>query len=592
MICLVYAKDGIYVMRTRFSLSLFALFLVVNCGGESGSIVNNSAVGTVVDSSKNDDSNSIEDSILFGEMDNSTSNAETDFKVSNEINLMIDDRINYILLPEADELNVTLTIAKQAADIYLVASNYSDQTKSPSFNGKTPVSLNKRISEYDSAFDYKAPRCKSVELMMKFRKPLNSFSSANRYERNLVISQIFDVGDTETFYIDEYGMRSLTAVLKKREMIDTSFGSKALEIWVADDLIEGNCTKAHCIDQNEVDMLAEKFLRSGSNNDIYDYVTHLYGEEWGDHSYSNLIADNDTITILLLDIDNDNATSSGVIGFFYEKDNFLQRDVPGSNERVMFYIDGVMYGDESNVAMQKEIYSTIVHEFTHLVQYYQKRVAHNMYVDVWLSEMIAEATEDLLATKIDYSGPRNVDPNDGSAGDADNQGSRYNYFNSTNDEPLLIWRGNYGLVGAFGAYLLRNYGGAPMLREVLRNDLGDESAIVSAIKKITQKEIAFSDLMRGWGIAYLLSDGESVQEYYRYNVGDFFMTYYNGVGYELGSINFFNYTNEPKIDNATDGMASVYPYANRYYKITQGAYGTVNFQISGLAGMKAAIVVK
>jgi len=90
-----------------------------------------------------------------------------------------------------------------------------------------------------------------------------------------------------------------------------------LNVWVSDDSFDGpGCTKARCVTQTMVDALADQFLKTGSDNDIYDWVTNIYGEEWGSDAqvkYSNLIAANSEITILLTDIDNDNSPNGVMV---------------------------------------------------------------------------------------------------------------------------------------------------------------------------------------------------------------------------------------------------------------------------------------
>ena len=63
-------------------------------------------------------------------------------------------------------------------------------------------------------------------------------------------------------------------------------GIKTLNIWVSDDSFDSGsgCSKARCVTQDMVDALADYFLVSGLDNDIYDWVTNIYGEEWeADH---------------------------------------------------------------------------------------------------------------------------------------------------------------------------------------------------------------------------------------------------------------------------------------------------------------------
>ena len=56
-------------------------------------------------------------------------------------------------------------------------------------------------------------------------------------------------------------------------------------------------TKKHYITQDMVDNLAAKFLNSGTNDDIYEWVTNICGAPWGPQAYSNLIPPTDDIHI-------------------------------------------------------------------------------------------------------------------------------------------------------------------------------------------------------------------------------------------------------------------------------------------------------
>ena len=158
----------------------------------------------------------------------------------------------------------------------------------------------------------------------------------------------------------------------------------------------------------------------------------------------NLIPKNDEITILLTDIDEDNSANGGVVGFFWSKDNFLATTVAGSNERVMFYIDSVMFANGDNGwdiddYWPKELISTLAHEFQHMINFYQKYILLDTDTDTWINEMLSESTEDLVATKIRHIGPRGVDYMDGSAGDPGNTLGRYPLFNANNTLSLTSW---------------------------------------------------------------------------------------------------------------------------------------------------------
>ena len=89
-------------------------------------------------------------------------------------------------------------------------------------------------------------------------------------------------------------------------------------VWVADASWGARCDQVHCVTQRMVDELAAAFLQTGPGNDIYDWVTAVFGEPWGPHDYSGELLDPATeqIHVLLHDIDQDNSTTGGTLAYF------------------------------------------------------------------------------------------------------------------------------------------------------------------------------------------------------------------------------------------------------------------------------------
>ncbi len=84
--------------------------------------------------------------------------------------------------------------------------------------------------------------------------------------------------DTTTFYLDkEAEGESIEATCRYAAQIDDI----KLFIWVADNCWEETGNKANLVDKKMVDSIAEKFLKEDSDNDIYDWVTAIYGQPWG-----------------------------------------------------------------------------------------------------------------------------------------------------------------------------------------------------------------------------------------------------------------------------------------------------------------------
>lgn len=413
------------------------------------------------------------------------------------------------------------------------------------------------------------------------------------------------VGEEKSFCVDidsnNNCIQWTPATSKKVISNITSHGIKTLNIWVSNNSFGVGCLKNKCVTQNMVDELANNFLRSGANNDIYDWVTNIYGEEWetDTNGYTNLIPANDEITILLTDIYEDNRDDGGVVGFFWAKDNYKISLVPGSNERVMFYIDSVMFANGDNTwdiddFWPKELISTLAHEFQHMIDFYQKNVLLNANADTWIKEMLSESTEDLVATKIKHIGPRGVDYLDGSAGLPNNPYGRYPRFNQYNTLSLTAWNNqleDYSKVNAFGAYLIRNYGGEKILHDIMHNSSSDSQAVVDAVNNTTQGSVkTIDDLIHEWGISVLLSDHiDALRNQYSYNTNDFTVSLKDPTIYKMGSINFFNYFPEPSIETSMDAIA---PQGNYYYEVGEGIMGDFNITINKDANVTVSAVIK
>lgn len=371
--------------------------------------------------------------------------------------------------------------------------------------------------------------------------------------------------EDENSFMNESTSDTIPATCKKV----VSDGTKTLNIWVANNCwSETGTGKTYYVTQAMVDAMADKFLLAGSNNDVYDWVTNIYGAEWGSHLYTELItaatADNN-IHILLYDIDNDNSTTGGVLGFFWAKDNFKKTGTNGiaySNEKIMFYIDAVMYATPDGTwgitdSMPSEIISTLAHEFQHMIHFYQKSVVDGVSdSDTWLNEMCSLVTEDLLADKLQVNGPRGVTYSNSGAGSSLNTAGRLPLFNYWNDAPLPVWLSgsnaiiSYSVSYAFGAYLSRNYGGAALFQDIVKgvtgqSVYGDYRDVVEAVKAHGGASgITMSDIMRDWGAAVVLSSNTSISSSgkFKYNNGSSFMTSTIGtITYNLGSINLYNY---------------------------------------------------
>jgi len=501
------------------------------------------------------------------------------------VNMGNQPRSLYILLTNAGQSGAATATISHSAKVAVV------EKKSSMYSLLKREELPKILHAPASVQAFNAKATKIIRKSRYTQPQRKSISIASQSRKS--------VGDSDTFYLDDddQGATTQATLRKVVSNVFTAFGNKTLNVWVSDDSFGSGCAKVRCVTQSMVDALADQFLKTGSDNDIYDWVTNIYGEEWDSDAqlkYSNLIAANDEITILLTDIDNDDSDNGGTIGYFYSKDNFIRNDVSGSNERIMFYADAVMFANtDNNGFWQKEMYSTLAHEFQHMIHFYQKSVLLDAADDTWINEMLSETTEDLIATKIQHTGPRGVDPADGSAGSSGNTKGRYPDFNINNTLSLTSWNNtlaNYSDVSAFGTFLTRNYGGAKVLHDIVYNDLEHEDAVMDAVHQTPQGSgKTFADLLREWGVAVMLSDDDNLQNLPTYNTGDFTYDTYNNSTYELGSINFFNYDPQPTLQTSSGTVAA---QGNYYYKVGDNLTGVIDINLSLNGTTEATIIVK
>jgi hypothetical protein len=239
--------------------------------------------------------------------------------------------------------------------------------------------------------------------------------------------------------------------------------------------------------------ILQKFIGSGNKDSIYEWVSNIFGAEWGSSPYSEHISDAKTISILMFDIDGDGYNgTNGVftVGYFYSRDNFKKTYYSFSNEKIMFSIDlPYMLKTASSETWSpsssypNKIYGTLAHEFQHMIHYYQKSVVNGSYSSTWLNEMCSVCTEDFIADKLGIEGPRGI-MNVNSSGSQYISSGRLPLFNSMNDDSLTTWGGNladYSVVFGFGSYLSRNFGGPGLFRKIVNTSKNDFDAIKESV---------------------------------------------------------------------------------------------------------------
>ncbi len=425
------------------------------------------------------------------------------------------------------------------------------------------------------------------------------------------------VGGTQSFnVIQSGGIDTETSTCRLSiGPVATSFGERTLNIWVADNCWETGGDRSHLITGNMVDALGESFLAEGSFNDIYDWTTAIIGAEWGTTPFSELIPHNQEITILLSDIEDDDSSNGGIVGYFWAGNNVKPSELAGSNGRVMFVVDAVMYANPSDNGGSVDpddqwstddywptvVFSTLAHEFQHMIHFYQKNIVFGApdTTDTWINEMCSMLVEDFLADKIDVAGPRGVDPQIADSGGSGNTNGRLPGFNAYLDRSLFVDGAqqfeleDYSISYAFGAWLARNHGGVELLGQLVRSPHVDPAAIESAVMHVGDR-VSFDDLLQQWAIAVTLSDRTDAPTPFVYNNGGWFRSTIDGHEYRLGSINLFDYKPMPSFAASTAQLSytSIEAGSSAYLLATSNKTGTKTWEIEVPETVRLSVVTK
>ena len=228
-------------------------------------------------------------------------------------------------------------------------------------------------------------------------------------------------------------------------------------------------------------------------DEIYPVQIQIFGDNKFSAKWLNLLQKyNGKVNILIYDIANDACESQtgGVYGFFHSLD--FHTDSNYSNETECINVDSFFFNKDTEGSFQ-----TLFHEFQHLENFVNKVVLSSnssvSKVSTWYNEMLSMLSEDiftdLLGIKLENA-PAN----------------RLNFFNAYYPLGFYQWRSesNYFPSGdvyisyansyAFGAYLLRNFGGIELIKEISQNDFVDEESITKALESLDY-DFTFYDVL-------------------------------------------------------------------------------------------------
>lgn len=373
-------------------------------------------------------------------------------------------------------------------------------------------------------------------------------------------------------------------------------GDRQVNIWV-------DKNKLSSITEADAQVLADKFLKVNDKEDIYTWITNVFGKEWVNKDEtldSQLIDGNGEINILVTDLNqtyDSNQVSSYTMGYFWNVNTFK---IPNSNvtdfekwvntngnEKNIFFVDATLY---SKPDRKNEIYSTLAHEFVHMINWYQKDLLELGCVtstETWLNEMFAMIGEDIVDNKLNVLGSKE-------------RAECFNYYNylDVNDKDGEFDLYDYAPVAMYGSYLTRTYVKSDLsfIGDMMHNEYNGEEAIEYAISNAGYNE-SFLDTIKNFGKAAILSNDDSlIGKKYWFNKSKIIVNH-NGILYEFEPINLFDSNlvgsyafqlyglNDTSVPLLKGG-------ANMFYKLGENLQGTKKFTFVVPEGVQFEAIVK
>jgi hypothetical protein len=300
------------------------------------------------------------------------------------------------------------------------------------------------------------------------------------------------VGDTKFFWVESY--HNSGAWVQKQATLRAA-GTHG-NIWVMDESyspVDGGKDDKK-ITTAQAEALADKF------DVIYPIETNLLGFEYGGGPGGNGGRDNDPkIQILVYDIV-DSSGNTKAAGFFWSKDYYSQSQLGSgykTNLSEIFYLNA---GSIDNAP--DYMYSALVHEFQHMINFNMKYVKHRKNSASWYDEMLSTMAEDVISPLIGVGPANRGHPIQ----------TRINTFlTSYNQVGITEWHtlesASYAKGYAFGAYLMRNYGGAELLSKILANATTNAESLTAALNEM-QNGLDFERAIERYGEAFIFSGSQ------------------------------------------------------------------------------------
>lgn len=229
---------------------------------------------------------------------------------------------------------------------------------------------------------------------------------------------------------------------------------------------------------------------------IFPNITDILGAYEYTKTYENVISCPEKINIVISDLfydySNTSKTKSGTYGYFWAGDMFKDYE----NQDSIIHLDSFFISENP-----ESVYSTLAHEFNHMLNTINKSFVHKKEFSTWYTEMLSALADAMFENYLS----ENLKDDDSIIS------SRIPFFNTWYNLGFSTWRSSttdyfpsgdvlisYGNVFAFGNFIAKNYGGFKLIKEIAENKYVDEESIVQAVRKYNPERsgITFKDILK------------------------------------------------------------------------------------------------
>lgn len=461
------------------------------------------------------------------------------------------DGSSYFLPVDSDTTTLVLSGVK-GHDLSCVVVNTSTNAISSRYI-VTDVIERSSLSEEESFSETQAPEQEGIVRIdynpqyPEPNLPESASRSAQEVNANTSVEKTFTVGDTKKFYAptDENLSVWTTQIDCTLRAVGTDDGEIICYVWVDDKAYTDSAISSGSkINTSMAEKLADTFAKHkkeetalmGEESDSVFYVAGPNSKKTVE-PMENFSETGTKVNIVVYDIGGDfkktKESASGTLGFFSSKDYWIfdkpcftsksvRYDIFGdedtasyyesSNRGKVFYCDSAFCNYNSDAFKKSQIkdtwwvpkdnspsgdmVSTMFHEFQHMICYGNKKIKNSVTASTWSNEMMSMLVEDVLREKLEV---------DTSSAPSETRLPDFNknYFWLGADTWLsgedAVY--SYSSAYAFGAWLVRNYGGAELLHEMSVNEYADWESIVAAVKTVTGIDVTRKSLLIEWAFA-------------------------------------------------------------------------------------------